>query len=129
MKHLILAVCLLSSCRSPADYWSEYRAFYSDAKKRGCEVDALQVYFSPLQKGTAGLCVYYFGIILNDNRWHEYGKYQRLELMYHELGHCALGLDHSDGIMSPSIHSEYEIEPNWSRWKEQLFAVCSLKKQ
>lgn len=124
MKKFLIAVCLLSSCRVPDDFWREYRAFYTDAATRGCVVPPINVYSSRLESGIAGLCVYYFGIILNQDLWREYGPYQRLELMYHEIGHCGLGLEHSDGIMSPTIHTENEVKENWTQWKEDFFAQC-----
>jgi hypothetical protein len=40
-------------------------------------------------------------------------------LLYHELGHCVLGLDHTDQesktIMSPFMHNDSFYEENWDK--------------
>jgi len=43
-------------------------------------------------------------------------------LMYHELGHCILNLEHSEtGIMAPVMYSESYYEENWDELVEELF--------
>jgi hypothetical protein len=120
-------VLTMSSCMTPASYDEEYTSFYQDAAEHACFVSPVPVYFARLEPEIAGYCVPSFGILLNENHWGKYGPYQRLELMYHELGHCALGLDHSEGLMSPAIHSEKEVEANWSEWREELFTGCFIR--
>ena len=40
-------------------------------------------------------------------------------LMYHELGHCVLGLEHTDQesktMMSPTMHNDAYYEANWDK--------------
>jgi hypothetical protein len=48
------------------------------------------------------------------------------ELMYHELGHCLLGLDHAaqapHQIMSPNVSGDAEyLQKNWGRLLRELF--------
>ena len=127
MKLTVIILAILSSCRTTSSYEREYVSFYRDAFQRGCFVESESVYFARLEPSIAGYCVYGFGILLNEDNWNSYGPYQRLELMYHELGHCALNLDHSEpGLMSPSIHREYEVRENWTEWKEDLFKKCPV---
>lgn len=129
IKKLALCAFLFMSCVSPAVYKKEYAAFYEDAAKRFCIAPPIQVYFSRLESNIAGYCIYNFGILLNEDNWVKYGPYQRLELMYHELGHCALGLDHYEpGLMSPTIHKENEVRENWENWRDELFSNCSPTK-
>jgi hypothetical protein len=42
------------------------------------------------------------------------------------MGHCGLGYQHGedDGIMSPTMHSETEIEASWDTWVEDFFRDC-----
>lgn len=49
------------------------------------------------------------------------------ELMYHELGHCLLGLDHAaqapHRIMSPNVSGDEQyLKKNWGRLLGELFA-------
>jgi len=113
------------SCFFPSKYWKEYKSFYTDAENRGCIFYPVDIYFSKLDSEIAGLCVYHFGIIINEELWQKYGPFQRLELMYHELGHCVLDYDHSIGIMNEYIHEENEIKKNWSIWRDKFFHECS----
>ena len=48
--------------------------------------------------------------------WRSASATERLVLMYHELGHCALGLDHHDGepdIMNSYLLDEITSEKKW----------------
>lgn len=50
------------------------------------------------------------------------------ELMFHELGHCLLDLEHKEtgphGIMSPVMHADPAwIEANWSDLLKELFGA------
>lgn len=84
------------------------------------------VEFADLEPPMAGICFRLTGILLSERLWAEYKPLQRMELMYHELGHCVLFLEHSEsGLMSPEIHSEAELIKNWNDWRDQLFSQCS----
>lgn len=55
--------------------------------------------------------------------------YTRL-LMYHELGHCAYGLDHEDdphAIMAPSMPEMWVIAQNWPEMVMDLFGTIQQK--
>ena len=48
--------------------------------------------------------------------WEDSSATTRLTLVYHELGHCALGLDHTDGeddIMNTYLLSERVADKKW----------------
>lgn len=123
---LIAVACNASFCATAPDYGKEYGAFYADAHKRGCAALPVEVTFDDLPPGTAGLCFNLVWIVVLDkNLWLEYGPYQRMELMYHELGHCALYYGHSEpGLMAPTIHREDELVKNWQEWENLLFKDC-----
>lgn len=42
-------------------------------------------------------------------------------LLYHEFGHCLLGLDHSDGLMAPFLLPESYLESSWGELVKSLF--------
>jgi len=43
-------------------------------------------------------------VIINQEVWNRFNAKQRKTLIFHELGHCLLGLEHSDhGFMKPII--------------------------
>ncbi|CAB5221113.1 hypothetical protein UFOVP244_84 [uncultured Caudovirales phage] len=58
--------------------------------------------------------------------WYQASPTLRAALIYHELGHCLLNLDHSSpeniNIMAPVILSEEILEDHWSALVDKLFA-------
>lgn len=134
MKFLLTIIILtIVSCgkadeneQQPA-FFKEYISFYSDAKDYGCRLKKIEIYFAKFDDYLSGLCIYDLGVFLNKSKWMQYKKYEKLQLMYHELGHCAMRLEHGDGIMNYYVFTEKEIEPNWNEWKNQFFAQCTNK--
>ena len=50
-------------------------------------------------------------------------EFQKRDLVFHELGHCLLGLDHTeDGIMKPSLDSSWYYEYNWDDYAHEMFS-------
>lgn len=85
----------------------------------------VDMYFARLDSDIAGYCVPAFGILINETMWARLKDYQRKELVFHELGHCAMGKEHTDlGIMAPSMHSEAEMEIMWDVYVDLLFKDC-----
>lgn len=122
MKTLLLLFALASCSQI-----SEIQEFEAEASFRGCPYIRHNIYFTNMMDDSfAGYCAPLVGIFLSKEKWNTYGKYQRLELVYHEMGHCALGYGHGDddSIMSPTMHSEEEIEKSWAVWVDQFFADC-----
>ena len=61
--------------------------------------------------------------------WNEVSATTRLVLVYHELGHCALGLDHTDGendIMNTYLLDERTAD---SRWNELVTKMMKRVQQ
>ena len=107
---------------------SEVQEFEIEARNRVCSYLPTTIHFTQfLKPKTAGYCLPGFGVFINKKYWDDYGKYQRLELIFHEMGHCGLGYHHSDtdGIMSPTMHSENEIEASWAIWVDEFFENCN----
>jgi len=122
MKALLIALALTACSQI-----SEYQEFEMEAKNRGCRYFPTGIYFTEiLPDSSAGYCIPGVGVFLNENFWPTYGRYQKLELVFHEMGHCGFGYGHSDdgGIMSPTMHTEEEIELSWGVWVDQFFENC-----
>jgi hypothetical protein len=67
-------------------------------------------------KNVIGYCSPGLEIRILVNYWQTSAAAERLTLVYHELGHCALGLDHHDGepdIMNTYILDEVTAEKRW----------------
>lgn len=72
-----------------------------------------------------GLCWPDTGNIVVSKEWKNWPPLIKRILLYHELGHCLLGLDHSEGewdIMSPEIgvFQPYKYAP----WPELVNQMC-----
>ena len=122
----IFMLFILSGCSNLAQL-EEYQIFQIEAFEHECQFMPNNIYFnSLLENDIAGYCLPTVGIFLNPRNWARYKKYQRLELIFHEIGHCGLGYQHGpdDGIMSSTMHSETEIEASWDTWVEDFFKDC-----
>lgn len=56
--------------------------------------------------------------------WDTASGVDRMTLLYHELGHCALGLDHTDGIpdiMNSNILDERTADKQWDVLVKTMF--------
>ena len=127
LRRVLLApiALLLTACSLSASFKPEVDEFYHEAMKRRCFVFEVDMYFARLESEVAGYCIPTFGILINEDGWDSYEEYQKKELIFHELGHCALGLSHSDdGLMTSKMHSEKELKENWNRWLDLLFKDC-----
>ena len=69
-----------------------------------------------------GLCYPHIGVEILRSYWDDATEWEKKALVYHELGHCSLGLDHiqEHGIMLPSLTPPRD-EHEWVRMVEQLF--------
>lgn len=64
-------------------------------------------------------------VFIDKDFWESTGYWCRKGLMYHELGHCVLGLDHVDGvdIMAPTLLSCSTFQDNWDVLVDDLFDI------
>lgn len=73
-----------------------------------------------------GVCMWPRQIKILRPYWYQASAALRSALIYHELGHCLLNLDHSSpeniNLMAPVILPEQVIEDNWSALVDKLFA-------
>lgn len=104
---LIKVVCLalmLSACGKKEAVvdpeLSEYAMRFE--REMGVTTEGINMGFGSLKSPSVGLCSIKNGevrITIDRAFWDTIGEEQREHLMYHELGHCAMGLDHDNSIM------------------------------
>lgn len=105
----------VSACTDPTTVDPQFQSYMdSFTTLTAKSTSGVNAVFGALQAPTLGECDYGTSTITIDpGVWSRASIYQREELMYHELGHCVLGLDHSTGKLSDgcpdSIMDEYTI--------------------
>ena len=137
MYKTLLVLSLLIGCgRDNSPLLMTYtNDFVAEAASRGVSIDLdkmLSIRYGKTSKGADGTCkrlklTGQYEITIN-KRILNADNYTRLHikaLVFHELGHCALGLDHSEDssvIMYRSIiQSKQYYENNWDYLIDQLF--------
>ena len=101
--------------------------FRSDAKRNevGCYRTAV-MYFdevtlepTEVEGRVLGFCQPSLRIVIDTPSWEDMSYTDRRTLIYHELGHCALGLEHTEeteeDIMNPYL---LDVEVASRKWKE-----------
>ena len=59
-------------------------------------------------------------VLINKEFWNKISNINKKELIYHELGHCALNLRHSSGIMKMKTFQTDEDDSNWNELVEEM---------
>lgn len=73
---------------------------------------------------TIGVCRPQHSITLRTDFWQVAGPKERLALVYHELGHCALHMGHHDtapDIMNSTILDESFLKKDWDNLVKEMF--------
>lgn len=137
MKYVILILTLgLVGCgRAPGTYegFEMYvEGFLVEARARGAHVSMYGVDIKlvdemdpSLAPGTIGACDFNSGrITLLKSSWNKYPEI-REEIVFHELGHCALLKGHSDcpNLMCPSVPDSSDYLANRSHYLDVLFST------
>lgn len=69
----------------------------------GVKTESITMRFNALDKSIMGICYTYDDdskeIQINDAYWDKLNDVGRTQLMYHELGHCAMNLKHDETIV------------------------------
>ena len=71
-----------------------------------------------------GYCDFSYGIFINRDFWMWSSAQTKAAIVYHELGHCALGLAHHEGeldIMNPYLSSDGIMSKDWNELVNKLF--------
>lgn len=61
-------------------------------------------------------------IIVDSLRWSWLSESEREVVIFHELGHCLLGIAHGEGIMETQLLDGFNYEVQRQRWLDRLFA-------
>lgn len=129
-------------CRTPTapsdsaftNYIGEFEYYH------GKKTSQIPVYFGDLKEGIAGVC-HYFRIGSGPIRWgyveidREYwgviSEFQKINLIFHELGHCVLGRDHvpfgnsvmmcPTSMMYDTVLSTQCMENNYQQYLQEMF--------
>lgn len=102
----------------------------------GVSAEGISVVFGELEKDMVGLCQTWSNgtkkITIDKEYWDMETETQREELMFHELGHCAMNLDHDESQMQTnrivcptSIMYPYTFEYCYAAYREHY--VSELK--
>lgn len=141
MKSLMLIIALLVTGCGGLDFSSqpltkEAAVFVAEGAARGLDlkskVGQIEITFAKLPSRIAGYCIVPFigqrYIQLDTEYWARASEDDRLSLMLHELGHCALNRKHkgpdiqfSDTIMSPSAPTGIWLRLNYAALIEELY--------
>jgi hypothetical protein len=103
MKKLIALMLLLSACGTKVNTTVDPAlvSYVQDFEmKMGVPANNTDVVFKPTSYPTIGVC--YRGgeknkVEIDPVQWTKMDGYGKEQLIYHELGHCVLGLSHNDG--------------------------------
>lgn len=124
---LIALMLLLSACGTKEKSIIEpslVSYVQSFEMKIGVPVNNVDVVFKPIKYPTIGLCYRGGGeknkVEIDPVQWKKMDEYGREQLMYHELGHCVLGLGHNDAeakldgwMVEGSIMNSYWFGNSW----------------
>lgn len=104
--------------------------FCVDFKVKECDInvkfvaaDTLPIIDDPKGKRRAhGYCPYKV-MFINVEHWAVINKWERQELVYHELGHCLLGLGHNTDVSimnSLPKDTYYHVHKDGSNWESLI---------
>lgn len=87
-------------------------------------LSSIRISISDLKGETAGTCHYGFNrIVIDRGTWVTMSVVGKEELMFHELGHCILNLDHTEtGLMKPAgFYQPHIYVANYKKLINELF--------
>lgn len=109
MKYAILAIAILTSAcatvNTTASVDSALKPYFSLFERSiGASTWDISGKFAPLEDGTVGECqVTKKGrktVVIDPQFWLDSDQDGREQLLMHELGHCAKGLEHNNALLS-----------------------------
>lgn len=102
------------------------------------DTSSVPIGFDSLNEGVAGVCYYseISGVIstayikINRDYWNKYSQHKKINLIFHELGHCVLGRDHTkwqvpnecpSSFMNDFIISNYCLKKHYKKYIKEMF--------
>lgn len=128
-------------CTKPQTPSDQEFKVYVDEFEYYSSVDTslVPIYFADLEDGIAGVCHYFrvgggpirWGYIEIDKEyWITMSELQKINLVFHELGHCVLGRDHYNGnsvnmcpdsFMFERVISHQCLFDNYNKYLKEMF--------
>lgn len=136
MKGLILTICLsLSACGSVYQVDSDFTPFTDEfnANAGAKKATNLIIEYGVTSHKSAGATCYSEGtprIVVDRDTWSVMSDVSRREVIFHEMGHCVLGRDHTTdhladncpvSIMNPSPVGDWCRNAHGSEYEKELF--------
>jgi len=115
------------------NYIADFEYYY------GKDTSTRPIYFGDLPRNQAGVCHYFrvlsgpilWGYIEVDREyWQVLSEYQKINLIFHELGHCVLGREHTPSnsvtvcpisMMDDTVTDTQCLEDNFQAYLEEMF--------
>ena len=144
----IILIQLLTGCienepryRTHPDFFEYIRDFEYDL---GTQVNVSIIYTEVLSSYAVGTCITYEGsgyryIKIKKSYWEVINEDQRIQLVYHELGHCQLNiLNHDESVMANNnscpnsfmrsrVFTRKEIKQCFSRYIDNYIMDLKIK--
>ncbi len=105
LNYFSILAFFLQSCHKdniPSEFQKYVDSFIAEGAKRGLKLhsDNLTVKFNPNENG-ASQCTNLGTqeILINKPFWNSFNELERESLIFHELGHCILGLNHDNCLL------------------------------
>lgn len=89
-----------------------------------CLYTEAMVFEDAMDNDWVGYCAPVQKIAVHPAFWQQATEIERMTLIYHELGHCALGLDHrtdKTAIMNPHVLDPMIANRHWERLVREMF--------
>lgn len=151
ISRLFIILFLLSECSHiqryevPSSVQPHINKFQEEGKKQHLDIRItnLIVQFESLERPTIGECYdenWSNGspkLVLDPDYWKTAFPLERETLIFHELGHCYLGRDHDDTILSTGIHKSLmsstliptkEYKSNKDYYSKELFENAQIER-
>lgn len=114
-----------------------YTAFFANKVGKRGDIGKYRIIFmSQYSQNVAGSCNYLTNTIeVNPNSWYNYERTskERINLLFHELGHCMCGLQHDDStrddncpdnLMFPALITKKCLDKYFHEYTKDLYGKC-----
>ena len=95
-----LGGCIKPDANTPVTIDPELRPYLTKFEEEiGVDASGINIVFGDIEGDIVGFCNVGWkrrSIVIDRSSWKNLEHYEKEELMYHELGHCAMDLDHDD---------------------------------
>jgi hypothetical protein len=130
---LSLSSCLHKPLPEPGEIDPEIKPYIQMFENEyGKSLGRLTVQFAPTLDNASGMCLQHWrSVVIKKEHWDKYNGLQREQLIFHELGHCVLGIrGHNnnmtdycpDSIMHENIFNEWQSENCYAEDRDYYIA-------